>query len=127
MAVIQPTNVAMGRQSRTVKWAGLTEADSGGYYEIPVFSDKTVHIYGTFGAAGALTLYGSNNDADKTREPSAVGSTWRPLTNVDGYGDIATTSTLLAQVLENPRYVACEVTAGTGVSLDVVLEIVRKF
>ena len=121
MAIIQPTIEKMTRTAVRIRWDGLTEADSGAPYEFPHLSDKTVHIFGAFGGGGC-TLYGSCNTADLAREPSSGSSTWKPVSNVDGLGDIAATATLLAQILENPSFMAPEVTSGTSVSLSVVIE-----
>lgn len=125
MAIIQPTDKAT-HAGVTVTWTGITQADSGAAYDFSRFTDLSVQIRGTFGTSGALTVYGTNIDADAAKEPSDATASYRPLSNVDGLGDIATTSALLAQILEAPKYVAPEVTAGTGVSLDVIVQAFRR-
>lgn len=128
MAVIDPVPVISdnGSYVRIMKWTPLTEADSGSSIELPQLPDKTVQAYGTFGSGGAVTIYGSNNPADKAIEPSNASSSWTPLTDVDGLGNIVLNSTKGAQILENYRYIACEVTAGTGVSVTVQIVCERK-
>jgi len=129
MAVIQPVNVRNdhGTYEKTMQWTPLTEADSGAYISIARFTDKTFQAFGTFGAGGAVTIYGSNNPADIAKEPSDGTSTWIPLTDVDGLGNMVLNAAKNgAQALENYTYNACEVTAGTGVSLTVGVQGQRR-
>lgn len=124
MARIQPTIEVATRDERRVRWSGLTEADSGISYDFSTFTDKSVQVVGDFGTSGAASVYVSLNEADLNREPSAVGATWSLATNVDGNGDIVVASAGandVIQILENAPYICVEITAGTGVSLDVIV------
>lgn len=111
-----PTNLKDMRQERVFSWAGLTNGSTGKPYELPVYSDKTVHIHGTFGSGGSVTLYGSNNPADLLLEPAAVGATWVALTDSQGNA-ITKTALSIEQILENPWYICPKVTAGDGDTL----------
>ena len=129
MAVIEAVSLRNdnGTYEKIMSWGPLTEADSGGAIEIPRFTDKTIQAYGTFDAAGAVTVYGSNNILDKAKEPSDATSSWVPVTDVDGLGNVVLVAAKKgATILENYTYMACEVTAGTGVSLTVTIQGQRR-
>ncbi len=125
MAKIQPTPEVVTRTMRRVRWSGVTEADSIANYDFAEFTDKSVQVVGNFGVGGSVTVYVSLNSADLGRDPSAGGSTWSPATNVDGLGDVviaAAAANDVIQILEVSSYIAAEITAGTGVSLDIIIE-----
>ncbi len=129
MAKIQPTVEVATREERRVRWSALTEADSGMNYDFSTFTDKSVQVVGNFGSSGAASIYVSLNEADLGREPSAGGSTWSLATNVDGLGDVvvaAAGANDVIQILETAPYIAVEITAGTGVSLDVIVHGVKR-
>lgn len=94
-------------------WTGLVNGDSGAPIEVSNLPDKCVHVYGTFGSGGSVTLYGSNNPADLVLEPGAGGATWVALTDPQGNA-ITKTALSIEQILENPLFMACKVTAGDG-------------
>ena len=62
------TEKSLGGGVKKISWAGLTKAtnDVGQWYQLrsigPRYGDKTVHVYGTFGASGTLQMQGSNRD-----------------------------------------------------------------
>lgn len=125
MAIIQPTVEVSTRTMRRIRWAGVTEADSCKDYDFAEFTDKSVQVVGDFGTLGAASIYISLNQDDVGREPSAVGSTWSLATNVDGLGDIviaAANANDVVQILEVSSFIAAEITAGTGVELDIIVE-----
>jgi len=54
---------------RIVKWVGLKTGDTGAPLLIPYRADKTVEVYGTWGATGIALIQGSNDlytDVSKT-------------------------------------------------------------
>ena len=55
-----PTIVWANQKTRVVTWTGLLGTDSGAAVELSNFSDKTIHIFGTWDGA-TCTLYGSND------------------------------------------------------------------
>ena len=125
MARIQPTVEVATRNMRRVRWSGLTEADSGVDYDFAEFTDRSVQVVGDFGTGGAATIYTSLNEADLAREPSGAGSTWAASTNVDGLGDIvinAAVGNKVIQILEGSAFICPEITAGTDVALDIIIE-----
>lgn len=94
------------------KWEGLQLNDDGAILEFPRLADKTVQVYGTFGASGHLFIEGTNE---------FVSPTWAPLNDPQGEVlDFATAK--IKQVLENPVAIRPHVTNGDGTtSLTVVI------
>lgn len=83
-------------------WAGLDSDDSGAAIECMDYADRTVQITGTFGAAGSITMQGSND-----------GTNWFPLTDPQGNA-ITKTAAALELIMEAPLYLRPLVTAGDG-------------
>lgn len=89
----------------------LANGDTGAPLSLPSLADKSVHIHGTFGTGGSVTLYGSNNPADFT--VAAGSGTWIALTDPQGNA-ITKTAAAIEQILENVCFIAPKVTAGDG-------------
>lgn len=125
---ILPTNLNTGNQVVAFQWANITNGNAGFGYQIPNYADKTVHIFGTFGAGGSVTLYGSNNKADLTLEPGVdAGNTWVPLTDPQANA-ITKTATSIEAILENTLYICPRVTAGdVTTSITVVINSARNY
>lgn len=106
-------NYTVTNPLRTVKgiqWVGITEADPTGSAAMAAhFNDKTVAVSGTFGSGGNLTFEGSND-----------GTNWFPMTDPQG-NPLTFTSGRLEMLQENPLYIRPVLSAGTGVSLDVIV------
>lgn len=85
-----------------ITWTGLLNGDQGDSLEIPGGPDKTVTIQGTFGVGGSCTIEGSND-----------GTTWFPCTDLQANA-ITKTSAAMEMIVENPRYIRPNVTAGDG-------------
>lgn len=94
-----------------ITWSGLQLNDYGAGIEVGNLADKSAHFFGTFGTGGSVTLYGSNDPADLAKEPGTGGANWVALTDPQGNA-ITKTALSIEQVLENPLYLACKVTAG---------------
>jgi hypothetical protein len=75
------------------------------------YSDKTVHVYGTFGAGGSLTLFGSNNPDDAMTVPDPVTGSWAPIEDSTGNA-ITKTSKSLEALVPNADLISGLVTAG---------------
>jgi len=82
-------------------------------------SDKTIHVYGTWGTGGSITFYGSNALASVGTDPETASNLWIPLKdNQDN--DITKTANGGDVVIENYWYICAKVTAGDGATdLDV--------
>jgi len=91
----------------------MTQADTGKAISMSDTPVKTVQVFGTFGAAGAITMEGSNDVGQ------SAGS-WFTLKDWQDADIVLTTSKLVA-IRENPLYVRPRGSAGTGVTLSVVI------
>lgn len=102
-----------------VTWAALANGDTGQpLLNASKYADKTVQIFGTFGASGSVTLQGSN-DPRVVSDPS--NAVWFTLTD-PASSAITKTSAAGEAILENPRYIRPQVTAGDGTtSLTVII------
>lgn len=101
----------------TVSWLNIPQDEGGLYIELPNHQDKTVHFYGTFGGATA-SMYGSNDERVITDSGNA---NWVLL--VDAQGNVMSkTSSAMELVIDNPRFIKCEVSGGDGTtSINVVM------
>jgi len=76
------------------------------------YADKSVHVYGTFGSGGSITIQGSN-------KPDEDGTTMVTLHKVD-LSALTLTSAGCFTILENPLWLRAIVTAGDGTTALVV-------
>ena len=96
MATVIPTilEVATDGSAHLVVWTPLTTANADGTRaQLNRFPDKTVQVDGTFGAAGQVTIQGSND-----------GSTWATLSDPVS-NPLVLTSAGIKAVSENPLYI----------------------
>lgn len=91
-----------GMPACIIGWTGLLNGDTGAAVELVDYADKTVTITGTFGSGGTIVLQGSND-----------GTNWFSLTDPQANA-ISKTSAAMEIVLEGPRYIRPNVTAGDG-------------
>jgi len=109
MAVITPTYTRTGlSRMRNVSWT-LALNDTGAPVKMPQYRDKTVDIYGTFGASGSVTLRGSN----KPDAAAATAGDWFTLTDAQANA-ITKTAKAGEAILENPLWISPICTAGDG-------------
>ena len=106
MATVASTQVR-GEGNRFI-WTGLTEADTGSAATSQMSGDKTVQVSGTFGG-GTVILEGSLD-----------GTNYYTLSDPQGSA-LTFTSAGIKTVLEAVLFARPRVTAGTSVSLTVVL------
>jgi hypothetical protein len=96
------TPLDTGTNVKLVTWTGLLNGDTGQPMEMPDYGDLTVTVEGTFSTGGSITLEGSNN-----------GTNYYALT--DGQGNAITKTTAgIEAIIETPRYIRPNVTAGDG-------------
>jgi hypothetical protein len=98
----------------TLTWAGLlgSTTDTGEPAEYPQFNDKTVHVNGTLGVGGSVSIEGSNNNVN-----------WKVLTDPQGNPLTFTAVNMIEQIMECPRYIRPNVTAGDGTTnFNVVIQ-----
>lgn len=112
MAVISPTQITTPFDGpiKIYKWASLTEADTAAAINNPRFNDKTIQVVGTFGG-GTIDIEGSVIFASPT---------FAVLTDPQGSA-ASFTGAGIKTVLQNVYWLRPNVSAGTGVSVDVYL------
>ena len=105
-------------RSRYISWSGLANGDTGQPIPIAGHSDKTVHIYGTFGAGGTVALEGSNDPRVLSDPGNAV---WTTMNDAQALS-LSATSERIDMVIENPRFIRPNASAGDGTTdLTVIL------
>ena len=101
----------------TATWTGLLQSSSdvGEALEYPHMSDKTVQLSGTLGTGGAITMQGSND-----------GTNWASLTDPQGNAIVLSAIGAMEQIMECPRYIRPNVTAGNGTTnLTVIVQMTK--
>lgn len=94
--------VTENTQIVVVSWVNLQNGDDGQSYPHGWYADRTVQVFGTFGAGGKLIVEGSID-----------GATWAQLH--DAFGNNAEfTAAGVALIAEITRYVRVRVTGGDG-------------
>lgn len=111
MATVAVTKPNDQVHARVYAWDALTTTNADGApVEIPDHADRSVQVFGTFGAGGTCTIQGSND-----------GVTWHTLNDPQG-DPLAITVAGIYQVQELSRHIRPNVTAGDGTTnLDVFL------
>jgi hypothetical protein len=95
-------------------WTGLDLDDSGVPIEIVDYPDRTVTFTGTFGAAGSVTMQGSND-----------GVNYFPMTDLQANA-VTKTAAGMEMLVEAPRYIRPIVTAGDGTTSLTVQVLCRR-
>lgn len=96
------------------KWS-LTDAnDTGQTIHLPAAPDRTVQVFGTFGA-GTVVLEGSN-DTESPKETAVFGT----LHDFAG-ADLSFTANAIEAVAENPIYIRPRISGSTGAAITVVV------
>jgi hypothetical protein len=108
------TDLQTGLPACLITWTGLDSDDSGAPAELVDYPDKTVTITGTFGAAGSITIQGSNNGTD-----------WFSMTDPQTAA-VVKTSAAMEMLVEAPRYIRPLVTAGDGTTSLTVQILCRR-
>ena len=87
----------------SVKWANVSNGDTGRPFDGARFPDKTVEFTGTFGTGGGISIKGGNATSD--------GGTFTELVDPQGNA-IVKTAAAVETILENVRWFRPEVTGG---------------
>jgi hypothetical protein len=101
MATIAFAGSWIAKGSHQSVWSAMGNADSGLPQSPSQLSDKTVQIDGTFGTATAV-VEGSND-----------GTSYFNLTDPAG-APISTTVAMMAQILQNPKFIRPRTSGGGG-------------
>lgn len=109
-AIAIDRNVAKDGAVLTATWTGLLNGDDGASLGQPAWGERTVQVFGTFGASGSLAIQGSNN-----------GVNWAPVANRAGT-PLVFTAAGINRVQDYPIFIRPIVTAGDGTTnLSVVV------
>lgn len=112
MAVIKPIQAAVGQSNNAgilVTWTNVTENDSCQAVSMPDLTDRSAHVYGTFGGA-SVAIQGSNNGGASfvaLHDPTSTA--------------IAITSEAIKAILENSQLIVPVATGGTSQSLSIAI------
>lgn len=117
MAEISPSAVETPYGVTIYKWAGVTESDTCTAVPVPHRPDKSVHVSDagalTWGTGGEVTIEGSL-DPD--------GGHYVTVSDVHDTALVLNSTTVNLRALqENAYLVRPSISAGTGVSLDILL------
>lgn len=113
---INRTNSTDGA-SIQVSWTNLTFSglDTGSPLSYSAWNERTVHVFGTFGVGGTVSIEGSND-----------GTNWAPVANRAGAAMTFTTPGL-NRVQDYPLYLRPRITAGDGTTSLSVFIAAHKF
>ena len=114
MATINYTLDTNNDDFRVVTWPAMAVGDIGQPVTLVGYSDRSVQVAGTFGAAGSVTLQGSND-----------GVNYAPLSNPQGTVLTATAAKIQA-VSELTRNFRPTVTAGDGTTSLTITALFRR-
>lgn len=96
---------------KQVQWSGGAGGDTGAQFELKQWDDVTVQVSGTFGTS-TVTIKGSND-----------GTNWHTLNckhvSSGSNHTLSYTAAGLDEMLDSPRYIRPEVSAGTGTGIQV--------
>ena len=117
MAVVNPTITYPNGDTSVIKvvWAAMANGDTGAPFKLAQWADRSVHVYGTFGAGGTMILKGSNND----------GTSYIALTEPQGNA-ISKTAESIEAITEIVEKVRPEITAGDGTTAITVSLFARR-
>jgi hypothetical protein len=122
MATVNWTSTPLrsyGNNVVVVSWSPITTANNDGQrFEMPGSADRSVQVFGTFGAGGTITFQGSNE---------ATPSAWVTLAAAgDATEDMIFTASDMKQLLESTRWVRPLLSGGDGTTSLTVLMLVRR-
>jgi hypothetical protein len=126
MAVKTPTVVGQYGPPGVVlvKWT-LSDGDEGQGYALPLEAEKAVAVYGTFGTGGTINWEGTLDNAPTNLSRSDETGKWVAVKDVQ-LNPIIHTAAAHDTCLDHVFRIAPRVTAGTGVTVDCFLLILRK-
>lgn len=94
-------------------WPAIPNGDDGERLELANFADRSVQVFGTFGAGGSVRIEGSND-----------GTNWATLTDPQGNA-LDITSAKIEAITEVVRWIRPRVTAGDGTTAITVVMLLR--
>jgi hypothetical protein len=116
MALINGVGVWIAPSTHQKTWAAVLNGDTMSPLNAPQLQDKTISVMGTFGAAGAIALLGSND-----------GVNWAPVHQAYTDTAISFTAAGLQAVAESPAYLQPQLSGADGTTnLTVSIVSVRR-
>jgi hypothetical protein len=112
MAEIKATVTYPRKRVARVTWSGLASGDTGSWEFIPGYTDKTVHIYGTFGTS-TVSIEGSNE---------TVPAHGAVLDDGDGQALAGINFVKAAVLQQGTANIRPVVSSGTGANVTVIME-----
>jgi hypothetical protein len=108
-----------GNNVIVVSWSPITTANNDGQrFEMPGSADRSVQVFGTFGAGGTITFQGSNE---------LVPAAWVTLAAAgDPAEDMTFSAADMKQLLESTRWVRPLLSGGDGTTSLTVLMLARR-
>lgn len=103
------------RGTRIITWGPMANGDIGLPIEMPGKSDRSVQVFGTFGAGGNLRVEGSNE---------VTAATYTPLNDPQG-NVLDITAAKVEQLLELTHHIRPRVTAGDGTTALTVVMLIK--
>jgi len=121
MANITPVSTPIlefgDRGARVVVWGPMANGDVGLPIKMPGKSDRSVQVFGTFGAAGNLRIEGTN-------ELAAAPANYATLTDPQG-NSLDFTAAKIEQIEEITHQIRPRVTAGDGTTSLTVTMLIK--
>lgn len=106
---VQPPRTLDLRGVFTTEWSPLTTTDlDGAPAQNARFTDRSVHVSGTFGAGGTVTIQGTNQT-----DSAGLPINWVPLSDPAGVA-LAITTAGIKTILQISRFVRPLVSGGDG-------------
>lgn len=100
-----------------ITWEGIVgSADDGASVRVVQYGDKTVHIVGSAGTGGQITIQGSNDG----------GTTWTTLHDAQGNDLAAMIPGTIELIAESPIEIRPNGSAGTGADIDVIISYIKR-
>lgn len=116
MATITPTtagrvppDTGVAGDGALFTWTPVTQADTGAAIERGSYGDRSVHVKGTFGSGGTCLIEGSNDGVTFVTLKDSLGNA------------MSFTAEGIADVGPAVAYIRPRVSAGTGVSLTIIM------
>lgn len=117
MATVTPTVLQLEGfgDAITYTYTNMANGDVGAPIAAAQWADRTVQVFGTFGAGGTLTVQGSNDG----------GTTWATVNDPSSTA-LTATAAKVKSVLEITRQLRPNITAGDGTTSLTVVILVRR-
>lgn len=127
MAIRYPTVVSPTKGVLIAKWTGLLKTDTGAPVSAPQHSDRSVQVYGTFGAGGEITIEGANDALQSVNNPSPATPVYATLHEANTYTvlEIADDDKIW-EIEENPTQIRPNCTDGEVAVTDLTVVITMK-